>query len=562
MISNKYVNDYIESYKNGSIRLNTRRIKLVNRLEQDVLTRDDLYFDDKRIDDLIAFSDKYFFAHTDFQKFCDALLFLYRKSTKEPFFDRILLVLGRGAGKNGWLSTVATFLVSELNGVKNYNVGIVATSEDQAMTSVDEINQVIDDNPQMNNSFESLKKSIASKTMHGKITPRTSNVKTKDGKRDSLVVFDEIHAYESDAIVNVFESGLGKVPESRSIMIGSMGYVRGGFMDKKLDLADKVLNGDRPMDTLLPIIAQLDDEKQLDDPDNWELANPMFVKPLSDYGKRLFNKVKKQYQETTESDSQRAEFLTKRMNLPATDTTKSVATKDEILATNVEIEVPEGAMAIGAVDFSSVRDFTAVGLLFNVDGKFVWKTHSFATKKFVETHMGYNLPETEIKGSRVFAPLKDWESRGDLTILDSEIISPSVVVDWFDTRRDIYQITRIVIDTFRADFLRQAFLNAGFDNFDVIRSPRSVTSLLAPRVEAGFANREFAWGDVPIMRWYTWNVLVKVKPDGNREYLKKEERRRKTDGFMAFLYALYRADELEESFNLDESINLMMEVNF
>lgn len=542
--------------------MNKRRIKLLERIKQDVLTDDNLYFDNERIAKLTEFSERYFFEHTVFQKFCDALIFLYRKDTGEPYFDRILLVLGRGAGKNGWVSTLALFLISELNGIKNYNVGIVATSEDQAMTSVDEINQIIDDNPKLANSFENIKQKITSKAMHGRITPRTSNAKTKDGKRDSLVVFDEIHAYESDAIVNVFESGLGKVAESRSLMIGSMGYVRGGFMDKKLDLADKVLDGDLPMNTLLPIIAQLDNEKQVDDADNWELANPMLVKPLSPYGKRLFNKISNQYREMTESDSQRAEFLTKRMNLPATDTTKSVATKEEIMATNINIDIPNGASAIGAIDFSSVRDFTAVGLLFKVAGKYVWKTHSFATKKFVETHMGYNLPANEIKGSRVYAPLKEWEECGDLTILDSEIIAPSVVVDWFDQRRDTYQIERIVIDTFRADFLRQEFLKSGFDNFDVIRSPRSITSLLAPRVEAGFANREFAWGDVPIMRWYTWNVLVKVKPDGNREYLKKEERRRKTDGFMAFLYALYRADELEESFNLDESINLMMEVNF
>lgn len=490
------------------------------------------------------------------------MLFLYRKDTGQPYFSQILLVLGRGAGKNGWVSTLTLFLISELNGIKKYDISIVATSEKQAMTSLDEINQTIDDNPKLKGSFDNIKQKITGKQTHSHIISQTSNAKTKDGGREGMVVFDEIHAYENAAIVNVFRSGLGKVADPRTLMIGSMGYVRGGFMDKKLDLADKVLNGELPMNTLLPIIAQLDDEKQVNEPENWELANPMLVKPLNSYGKLLFTEIKNQYSEMTQDDSQRAEFLTKRMNLPATDTTKSVATKEEILATNIDVNVPNGATAIGAVDFSSVRDFTAVGLLFKVDGKYVWKTHSFATKKFVETHMGYNLPANEIKGSRVYAPLKEWENRGDLTILNSEIISPSVVVDWFDQRRDTYQIDRIVIDTFRADFLRNEFQKAGFDNFDVIRSPRSITSLLAPRVEAGFANHEFAWGDVPIMRWYTWNVLVKIKPDGNREYLKKEERRRKTDGFMAFLYALYRADELEEAVDLNEALDLIMEVDF
>lgn len=562
MLTNKYVDNYIQSYRNGDIKLNKRRIKLIEMLERDVLTRDDLYFDEQKINRLVNFSERHFFAHTDFQKFCDALIFLYRKDTGEPFFDRILLVLGRGAGKNGWTSTLASFLISELNGIRNYNVGIVANSLDQAKTSVDEIYQAIEDDDVLNKMFEHLKQKITSKQMHGSITPRTSNAKTKDGARDSLVVFDEIHAYENDAIVNVFESGLGKVAESRSLMIGSMGYVRGGFMDKQLDLADKVLAGEETPDTLLPIIAQLDDESEVDDPEKWELANPMLVKPLSNYGARLFDKIKKQHKSMSEDDSKRAEFLTKRMNLPATDTTKNVATKEEITATNQEIEVPAGSMAIGAVDFSSVRDFTAVGLLFKVDGKYVWKTHSFATKDFVEKHMGYNIPANDIKGSRVFAPLKEWESKGDLTVLDTPTIDASVVVDWFDTRRDTYNIDRIVLDTFRADYLRQSFLVSGYDNFDVIRSSKSVSALLAPRIEAGFANKEFAWGDVPLMRWYTWNVLVNTTSEGRHEYLKREERRRKTDGFMAFVFAMYRADELEEAVNMDAAFNTFMEVDF
>jgi phage terminase large subunit-like protein len=54
------------------------------------------------------------------------------------------------------------------------------------------------------------------------------------------------------------------------------------------------------------------------------------------------------------------------------------------------------------------------------------------------------------------------------------------------------------------------------------------------------------------MRWYTNNVFVKDTKDG-KQFLKKEEVKRKTDGFQAFVHALYRATELEEEeFYLDE----------
>lgn len=46
------------------------------------------------------------------------------------------------------------------------------------------------------------------------------------------------------------------------------------------------------------------------------------------------------------------------------------------------------------------------------------------------------------------------------------------------------------------------------------------------------------------MRWYTNNIAVHTKKDGNKEFLKKDEHRRKTDGFQAFVHALWRADEI------------------
>lgn len=55
------------------------------------------------------------------------------------------------------------------------------------------------------------------------------------------------------------------------------------------------------------------------------------------------------------------------------------------------------------------------------------------------------------------------------------------------------------------------------------------------------------------MRWYTQNVLVVIKKDGNKVYEKKEPVRRKTDGFQCFVHAMFRADEIQENeFILDE----------
>ncbi|XHB95537.1 hypothetical protein AAFF39_00495 [Lactococcus garvieae] len=50
-----------------------------------------------------------------------------------------------------------------------------------------------------------------------------------------------------------------------------------------------------------------------------------------------------------------------------------------------------------------------------------------------------------------------------------------------------------------------------------------------------------------MMRWYTQNVLRRLKSDGNIEYVKKEDVRRKTDGFKAFEAAMFKVDELVDA---------------
>lgn len=55
-------------------------------------------------------------------------------------------MLGRGGGKNGLISVVTHFLISELHGIPEYNISIVANSEEQAKTSFEEVYNAIDFN--------------------------------------------------------------------------------------------------------------------------------------------------------------------------------------------------------------------------------------------------------------------------------------------------------------------------------------------------------------------------------------------------------------------------------
>src|SRR5699024_10192993 len=330
MMKNKYVEKYINEYKEGKIKLNKERIMLINYLEEHVLVRDDVYFDDKQIEQCIQYIEKWFFLLESFQKFIIAFLFLKNKETGRLFYRRFLIMMGRGGGKNGLISAICSYLQSELHNVKDYNISIVANSEDQAMTSFEEVYNVIDDSERLQKSFNHTKTRITNRRTKSFLRFRTSNPQSKDGGREGMVVFDEIHMYETAKTVRIMRGGLGKVPYPREMYIGTDGYVREGFIDSMKKQAMQVLNGERPDSNLFPFICKLDDPEEVDNIDMWEKSNPMFKRPLNDYAENLFETVREEYDDLSIDPSGREEFMTKRMNLPEEDIEKSVATWEEI----------------------------------------------------------------------------------------------------------------------------------------------------------------------------------------------------------------------------------------
>ncbi|KAA0547566.1 terminase large subunit [Bacillus sp. BGMRC 2118] len=558
---NKYVEEYIHLWKSGKIKLNKERILLIEYLERNILNRDDLYFNDEMIENCIKFGEKWYFPLSSFQKFLIAFVFLFSKKNDRVFYRKHLWMLGRGGGKNGLISVVTHFLISPLHGIREYNVSIVANSEEQAKTSFDETYNVIGRSGTLKAMFHRTKEKITSKVMNAILKFRTSNGETKDGLRDGAVVFDEIHQFESNKDVRVHISGLGKKANPREFYIGTDGYVRDGFLDSMKALATKVLKGEARPNAIFPFICKLNNEDEVNEPDNWELANPMLSHPRSSYAQSLFDTIMEEFEALEDDPSNREEFMTKRMNLPVTDLERSVAKWEEIEATNQPMPDLINKECIGCIDFASIRDFAACGLVFKHEGKYPFLTHSYVRKEFVDKFYSYSKKhDSEMAGKQKFAPIREWEEEGYLTVLDEETINPQKIVDWFVEMRKFYDIKKVIGDNFRMEVLKPLFIQAGFE-VEVIKNPKAIHSLLAPRIEIGFANRQFIYGDNPLMRWYTNNVLVSIKKDGNKEYLKKEPIRRKTDGFQCFVHGLYRIDEISDA-NIEDSLDMLDALNF
>lgn len=99
MISNKYVDEYINLWKQGKIILNKERIDLFNYLQKHIYSRDDVYFDEQKIEDCIKFIEKWYFPTLPFQRFIIANIFLIVKIQMKLSLQNLLFSWDVEAGK-------------------------------------------------------------------------------------------------------------------------------------------------------------------------------------------------------------------------------------------------------------------------------------------------------------------------------------------------------------------------------------------------------------------------------------------------------------------------------
>lgn len=541
-----FFDEYVDLYERGIVPFNKERIQLVNYLKNEVLIRDDIYFDDEMIQKFVQYTEKNFFPLAKYQKFITPFIFLYQKDDGEVFFDEFLNSIARGGGKNGFMSARDSFFISPLHGISNYDVTITANSEKQGKVSFKEVYETVQ-LKRLEHQFYLTKMAITNRVTNSIFSYRTNNPKTMDSARDGCLEFDEIHMFENSDIVDIQRSGLGKIENPRTFYNGTNGHVREGFYDRILERAQKIFTGEAKGDRLFPFICKLDTIDEMDDPKLWSKANPMFEES-SPYAKRLYSTVMKEYRKLEEEPSGRREFVVKRMNFTEGDTERDIATHDQLLATNQPIEISAGAHCVAGFDYASIRDFVSVGLLFKQNEKFVWCQHSFARKQFLDAF-------------KLKAPIREWEESGLVTIVDEPSIDPQHLLNWLNEQRNFYSIDLVCADGFRMDLLKPLLEKEGYE-YEFLRNPRGVQAKVAPIIEDGFANERFVFGDDPMMRWYVNNSYIKEDSSGNRTFLKKESVRRKTDGFHAFLAALYKREMIEETIGFEDFMNMMDELDF
>lgn len=536
------IQNYIDLVRSGTIEVCKEQLQLIDYVEK-CFKEESLFVDEEELRRYLSL-EKYFpFELLEWEVFCFTL---HNCTYSKPGILRwpdLFILVGRGAGKNGYLAFEDFCLISQYNKVDKYHIDICANSEDQAMTSFNDVYDVLEANKKkLEKHFYWNKEVIKNKKSGSELRFRTSNAKTKDGGRQGKVDFDEYHQYEDYKTIQVFKTGLGKKKNPRTTIITTNGDVREGPLDKLIERSKQILQGATRDNGLLPFICKLDDEKEVDDPKMWDKPNPSLHR-FPD----LQQQIQREYVDYKEDPISNSAFMTKRMNIPKGNKDVEVTSWENILATNQEIPNVEGGSCLVGIDYAKTTDFVAAGLLFKYKEKFVWITHSWVCESCNDL-------------GRIKAPLREWEEQGYLTFVPGPEVPPDTPALWLAEKAKKYNLTTLWMDNYRYTLLAKALREVGFDtdkkgnnNIRLVRPSNEM--LISPVITSAFANHNIIFGDNPLMRWYTNNTCLITSQAGNMTYGKIEPKSRKTDGFKAFVAAMCGSNDLEDcskSFDIND----------
>lgn len=525
--------EYVNLIESGDVPACADQLKLVDMVA-DCLKTEELYFDPDQVAKYMSYQKYFPFDLFPWEKFVFVLHNCVFTEEGAPRWFDLLLYMGRGGGKNGYLSFEDFCLLTETNGIVGYDIDICANSEEQARTSFDEIYDVLE-NPKyskaMRHNFKWNMTEIVNLRTKSKMKYRTSNARTKDGGRQGKVDFDEIHAYENWDSINVFTTGLGKKSCPRITYATTDGDVREGPLDQLKERAFKILDGELEDNGLLPFICRLDNDEEVHEEAMWPKANPSLP-----YKPDLMARIRTEYQNYILEPVKNAAFMTKRMNRPQGHADTEVTSWENILKTNREVPDLLGATCVCGVDFSKTTDFMSAFLLFRDGEQYYGKHHSWFCARSRDK-------------DRIKIPLDEMERRGLLTIVDDVEINPFLVTEWIQDMRQMYNIVRIAADSYRFAIFRRSLESIGFTAQDKsVKLVRPSDVMFAQnKINSLFAHGGIIWGDDPLMRWYTNNTKLVPAPNNNFKYAKIEGKSRKTDGFMAFVHAMTVEDAIPET---------------
>lgn len=524
--------EYLELVESGKYRACPEQHALAAYVRKCFET-EDIYTDTKQLANYLKL-EKYFpFKLYPWQKFLTALWnCTYWTGTGLPRWDTVFCMLGRGAGKDGYIAFDGMCSISPYCESPRYDVDICANLEEQATRPLKDLVDVMETPGQLEKlrkHFYHTKEVVQGNKNRGSMRGRTNNPRSRDGMRTGKAIFNEVHQYENYDNITVFRTGQGKVPHPRTGYFTSNGDISDGPLDDFLAQGRRILFEGEADRGFFPFICCLTSKEQVHDTANWYMANPSLQ-----YNDALLHETQSEYEDWLQYPERNPNFLSKRMGLRVQAKEVAVTSYDKVLATNKELPSLYGCPCTVGIDYAEISDWAAVNLHFRRGSHRLDINHAWVC--------------TQSKTlTRVHAPWRDWAEKGDITVVDDVSIHPDLLAGYIQEAMSKYVIKGLAMDHHRWTLVSESLKKIGFDpkerkNVKLVRP--SDIMVTEPVIQDCFDRELFCWGNVPHLRWSV-NNTKRVRASrqvgvdtGNFIYAKIEAKSRKTDPFMALVASM------------------------
>ncbi len=531
------VTDYAENVVEGNITTG-KYVKWACKRHLKDLKRDDYYFDEQAATRIINFYKLTPHVKGElagqpiklepWQKFIVGSLFGWKRSSDDTRkYREAYIQVARKNGKTTMMAPIGLFGMKFDNepGAEVYSA---ATTRDQAKEIFEPAKQMVKDSDYLDD-IETYKNNLSHVESFSKFEPLSADYDTLEGKNIHMGLVDELHAHPDSGVWDVLADGTGSRRQSLMIAITTAGYNQESFCFKYRNYCIDMLDPNKPDfqdEKQFAYIAELDEEDDWQNEENWKKANPnLEVSVKKDNLESRLNKAKRM-------PGQRNRIICKRLNIwtNAESRWMDMSEWDQSAGGDMKDfeeykEKLEGQKCYAAIDLSSKIDITAYVKLFSEDDNLIVIPEFFIPKDTIQK-----------RSKEDNVPYDAWAREGYIhatpgNVVDYEYIENMIIEDYTK-----YNILRIGRDRWGSLQMSQNLDKAGIEVVGIGQGFKSMSEPMKELEAYVLQNKLIHFGH-PVLRWMAENTVAKtdaaenIKPD-------KDKSKEKIDGIVALIMAM------------------------
>lgn len=473
-----------------------------------------------------------------FQKaMLQALFGFVDKETGLRKYKKVIYFVARKNGKSVLDSGIATYMLTK-DGEAGAEIYSVATKKEQSKIVWEESKRMIKKSPILAKRIRCLIGGIYYDANDSFFRALASDSNSLDGLNAHLVVCDELHAWKDKNLLDVMYDSSSARTQPILLETSTMGTIRQNVFDIEYDYASQVIDGAVQDETLLPIIYELDNEKEWTNEDSWYKANPALgsIKSIKD--------LREKVERAKANPIELVNLLCKDFNIRQ-NTINAWLTFDDLNNEKIYTDWKD-TYCIAGVDLSSVHDLTAATLLGVKNGEIRVKQ-----MYWIPT----NLLEKKVKEDRI--PYDKWLKAGWIRLSGDSKIDYKDVTQWFleEVRDNDLRPLYVGYDSWNAQYWCDEMKGYGFNMVEVRQGMKTMSSPMKI-MKADLIEKKINYNNNPILKWCLSNTTIKMDSNENIQP-DKEKSRQRIDGAVSLIdaYCIF-VDKQQEYLNyINEEVN-------